>query len=165
MKAKLLSFVFICFSESGLFKGLRAKKIKKFGRRSTRLPGCARRLLRPSFSSRSRPRQPDAALVLSGEMNSTIFCFAQGMASPEIAEPELPIGERRSAGPLRPATDIRRDCLNVAYRRVADVADHGPGRLDWADSAPKGIGSGRTGVQAKPVIPLRARSGLNRRLC
>jgi hypothetical protein len=30
MKAKLLSFVFICFSESGLFKGLRAKKIKKF---------------------------------------------------------------------------------------------------------------------------------------
>ena len=28
MKAKLLSFVFINFSESGLFKGLRAKKIK-----------------------------------------------------------------------------------------------------------------------------------------
>jgi hypothetical protein len=48
---------------------------------------------------------------------------------------------------------------------AADVADHGPGRLDWADSAPKGIASGRIGVQAKPVIPLRARSGLNRRLC
>jgi hypothetical protein len=30
MKAKLLSFVFIYFSESGLFKGLRPKKIKKF---------------------------------------------------------------------------------------------------------------------------------------
>jgi hypothetical protein len=28
MKAKLLSFAFMSFSESGLFKGLRAKKIK-----------------------------------------------------------------------------------------------------------------------------------------
>jgi hypothetical protein len=29
MKAKLLSFTFICFSESGLFNELRPKKIKK----------------------------------------------------------------------------------------------------------------------------------------
>jgi hypothetical protein len=29
MKAKLLSFVFMSFSESGLFKGLRMKKVNK----------------------------------------------------------------------------------------------------------------------------------------
>jgi hypothetical protein len=40
MKAKWLSFVFICFSESGLFKGLRAKKIKKSRRFLTRVTGC-----------------------------------------------------------------------------------------------------------------------------
>jgi hypothetical protein len=40
MKAKLLSFVFIYFSESSLFKGLQAKKIKKFLAALTRLPGC-----------------------------------------------------------------------------------------------------------------------------
>jgi hypothetical protein len=37
MKAKLLTFPFISFSESGLFKGLRAIQIKKSGSLSTRL--------------------------------------------------------------------------------------------------------------------------------
>jgi hypothetical protein len=37
MKEKLLSFAFIFFSESGLFKGLRAEKILKAGAVSTRL--------------------------------------------------------------------------------------------------------------------------------
>jgi hypothetical protein len=40
MKAKLLSFVFISFSESSLFKGLQAKKIKKFPFVLTRVVGC-----------------------------------------------------------------------------------------------------------------------------
>jgi hypothetical protein len=42
MKARLLSFVFIYFSESGLFKGLRAKKIKKIRLRPARAAGCGR---------------------------------------------------------------------------------------------------------------------------
>src|ERR1700677_3586483 len=63
MKAKLLSFVFICFSESGLFKGLRAKKVKKFGPRLTRLPGCAQPSQSPLFLlslASSQGRQPGA---------------------------------------------------------------------------------------------------------
>jgi hypothetical protein len=40
MRFLLLSFIFINFSESSLFSGLRPKKIKKFARRLTRLAGC-----------------------------------------------------------------------------------------------------------------------------
>jgi hypothetical protein len=43
MKANLLSFVFNNFCESGLFKGLRRKKIKQFLAGSTRFRGCAQR--------------------------------------------------------------------------------------------------------------------------
>jgi len=47
-------------------------------------------------------------------------------------------------------------------RRIADVADHGLGRLDWAENAPTGVASGRTGVTEKAVVPLRARNTLHR---
>jgi hypothetical protein len=40
---------------------------------------------------------------------------------------------------------------------IADVADHGLGRLNRAESAPTLVGLGRTGVRAKAAIPLRAR--------
>jgi hypothetical protein len=47
---------------------------------------------------------------------------------------------------------------DVSCRRIADVADPGAGRLNWAESAPTALGSGRTGVRAIPVIPYRARN-------
>jgi hypothetical protein len=40
MKGKLLSFIFIIFYESSLFKDLQPKKIKKFSYPSTRVLGC-----------------------------------------------------------------------------------------------------------------------------
>jgi hypothetical protein len=52
------------------------------------------------------------------------------------------------------------DCalaLNVANRRKAVVTDRIRGRDSWADSALTGVASGRTGVRAIAVIPLRAR--------
>ena len=55
--------------------------------------------------------------------------------------------------------DVRGD---VAYRRIADVADCGLGRLSWAESALAGVASGRTGVRAKAAAPLRARNRLSR---
>jgi hypothetical protein len=44
-------------------------------------------------------------------------------------------------------------------RRKAAVADRGLGRLNWAESAPTGVGAERTGVGAKAAIPLRGRNG------
>jgi hypothetical protein len=41
---------------------------------------------------------------------------------------------------------------NVAKRRLADIAESRGVRLNWADSAPTGVASGRTGVQAKAVF-------------
>jgi hypothetical protein len=43
------------------------------------------------------------------------------------------------------------------YRRIADVAGRGLGRLSWAESAPTMVASGGTGVRAIAVVPLRAR--------
>jgi len=48
---------------------------------------------------------------------------------------------------------VRRDRFNGRTRRIADVANGGLGRLNWADSAPTRVSSGRTGIWAKPVIP------------
>jgi hypothetical protein len=59
MKAKWLSFVFIYFSESGLFNGLRAKKLKKFRSRLTRVSGCVRKT--PQACSASPFSSPAAA--------------------------------------------------------------------------------------------------------
>jgi hypothetical protein len=47
-------------------------------------------------------------------------------------------------------------------RREADVAERGLGRLNWAESAPTEVASGRTGVYAKAGFPVRARIGLYR---
>jgi hypothetical protein len=57
---------------------------------------------------------------------------------------------------------VRRERLNVANRRIADVADRERGRLNWADSALAGVASGMTGVRAIADIQLRARSTLHR---
>ncbi len=57
-------------------------------------------------------------------------------------------GSALTSGP-RPAKD--------RSRRKATVADRGLGRLNWAESAPTRVTSGRTGVRAKASIPLRAR--------
>jgi hypothetical protein len=46
-------------------------------------------------------------------------------------------------------------------RREADTAGAGLGRLSWAVSTPTRVASGRTGVRAKSVIPLRARNRLH----
>ena len=48
----------------------------------------------------------------------------------------------------------RDHALNCRSRRIADVADRGLGRLDWADSGLTGVTSGTTGIWAKPLIPL-----------
>ncbi len=47
-------------------------------------------------------------------------------------------------------------------RRIADVADRGLGRLNWADTERTWIASGRTGVGAIGFVPVWARSGLYR---
>jgi hypothetical protein len=44
------------------------------------------------------------------------------------------------------------------FRRKPVVADRGLGRLNWADSAPSGVASGRAGIPAIAAVPLRARS-------
>ncbi len=49
------------------------------------------------------------------------------------------------------------------YRRIADVADRGLGRLSWADCGPTSSPRGTTGVGTKGVIPSRALSRLDRR--
>ena len=48
------------------------------------------------------------------------------------------------------------------FGRIADVADRGLGRLNWAESAPTKVASGRTGIRAIAVVPLHARSRLHR---
>jgi hypothetical protein len=40
--------------------------------------------------------------------------------------------------------------------------DPGLGRLDWAESTPTGVASGRTGVHGRAAIPLRSRNRLHR---
>jgi hypothetical protein len=47
-------------------------------------------------------------------------------------------------------------------RRIADVAGHGVGRLNWARGARTRVASGRTGVRAEAAIPLRAQNKLHR---
>ena len=51
MKAILLSFAFIYFSESGLFKGLRLIQIKKFVSMGIRAAGCERGVQTAAVSS------------------------------------------------------------------------------------------------------------------
>jgi hypothetical protein len=56
MKENLLSFPFISFCESGLFKGLQGIQIKKFTSGSTRVPGCAKIASRTRFLVGGLPR-------------------------------------------------------------------------------------------------------------
>jgi hypothetical protein len=49
-----------------------------------------------------------------------------------------------------------------ATSRIGRVADRGLGRLNWAESAHTGVAWGTTGVRAKAVVQLRARSRLHR---
>ena len=41
-------------------------------------------------------------------------------------------------------------------RRIADVADRGLGRLNWAESERTGVASEKPGVRPKAAIPFRA---------
>jgi hypothetical protein len=49
-------------------------------------------------------------------------------------------------------------------RRIPVVADRVRGRLNWAESAPTGVASRRTGVPPIAVLPLRAQIGRARRI-
>jgi hypothetical protein len=62
----------------------------------------------------------------------------------------------------RPKAEARRYRFNVAYRRLADTAGQGGRRRSWADSAPTGPASGRTGFPSKAVIALGARNRVHR---
>jgi hypothetical protein len=42
-------------------------------------------------------------------------------------------------------------------RRIADIADRGFERLNWADSRPKRIASGRAAIRAIAIVRLEAR--------
>ena len=58
-----------------------------------------------------------------------------------------------------PAQRLERS--DFVHRCIADVADHGLGRLNWADSAPTEIASGATAVRAKAVIlPCQSRHSI-----
>jgi len=60
----------------------------------------------------------------------------------------------RSGDEAQTALHIRRGLLATVWcRREADIADHGLGRLSWAESAPTALGSGRTGVCVRAAIP------------
>jgi hypothetical protein len=77
MKAKALSFVFISFSESGLFNALQPIQIKNF------FPLCASRS-RLHIRSRGHPPTPTCAQGSHSdqqEIHNTIFVFPQENAS------------------------------------------------------------------------------------
>ena len=67
-------------------------------------------------------------------------------------------GQRADGAPCR----ARTNAMDGRNRRLADVADHGLGRLNWADSAPTGTASGTTGVRAIAALPSRARNSPRR---
>jgi hypothetical protein len=66
--------------------------------------------------------------------------------------PNLPRPRRRNQ-----RTAPRSSGVFQRNRRIADIADRGLGRLNWAVSAPAGVASARTGVRAKAAIQLQAR--------
>jgi len=43
--------------------------------------------------------------------------------------------------------------MSVRFRREADIAERDRRRLNWAESAPTGVASGKTGVRAIAVVP------------
>src|SRR5580700_4845932 len=56
----------------------------------------------------------------------------------------------------------RTNAMDGRNRRKPAVADRDLGRLNWAETGPTRLASGRTGVGAKAALPLRARSRLHR---
>jgi hypothetical protein len=78
MKAILLSFAFIYFSESGLFKGLRPIQIKKSPLRGVRAAGCERGVQTAAVS----PLAAGWAVVLDSDnqdMMSAYSCFVKAI--------------------------------------------------------------------------------------
>jgi hypothetical protein len=81
MKANFLSFVFIYFSESGLFNGLWPIQIKKFLSASARVPGCAPAVSNGIFSHLALPSRMAEAGLSTKRNNSTQFLFFQIIVS------------------------------------------------------------------------------------
>jgi hypothetical protein len=76
MKANFLSFIFIYFSESGLFNELWTIQIRKFFSISTRVQGCALAVSTGSFSpSRFTVRMAEIDCRLSGRIAQDFSFF------------------------------------------------------------------------------------------
>jgi hypothetical protein len=61
-----------------------------------------------------------------------------------------------------PTDSLVGDASNGRSRRIADVADQGLGRFNWAESGPTASAGGRTAVRPKAGIPSRARIRVHR---
>jgi hypothetical protein len=72
MKANLLSFIFIFFSESGLFNGLRGKKYKNFASARLARQVVGQRFKQPQFLV-FPPATDEWDEILSTEMRSADF--------------------------------------------------------------------------------------------
>ena len=119
-----------------------------------------RRALRPPLASspkarrlRSRPDQRAPPALHIGDPPPTPK-IPTGCAQPDRA-PSCPflLTSLSNAGPApspAPAKGRRPKPFSIA-----DVADTGIGRSNWADSRPAGVASGRTGIRAKAVIGVR----------
>jgi hypothetical protein len=96
MKAILLSFVFIYFSESGLFKGLRRIQIKKFASTGVRAAGCERGVQTAAVS----PIAAGWTTVLYSDNHDIIsayFCFVKVILDFLYRQPlAMPSGAERS---------------------------------------------------------------------
>jgi hypothetical protein len=77
MKGCFLSFIFIFFSESRLFNGLRSKKIKKYLPRPTRGAGCGPKV-QTARAAHLRVHLPASGReILSAGIHSAYFWFYQ----------------------------------------------------------------------------------------
>lgn len=116
MKAKLLSFVFNNFSESGLFNGLRAKN-KKFRSLPARVPGC------DPNTSNSVHLHPDARLSPSPVNESSINIVALFSGSGKKMPETLPVFLKSSVPrwtALSPAPGTRRAISSTECRFLSN---------------------------------------------
>ena len=86
---------------------------------------------------------------------------ANGLRGPARGQAGSRCGEKLHGLSRRKRTRLDQR-KTVRSRREADTAGAGLGRLSWADSGHRRIPSGRTGVRAIAVVPLRARNSLHR---